>query len=102
MITIVPDLRMIAQAPFSCAWQYIEPDQSPIDLSAWGAVCTFLRRSDTVLTVPLSTDDGGNIILTLTEQQVAQVIGPHMAYRITLTPIDPQLIEVWVGGVLVE
>lgn len=102
MVTVVPDLRMTAGAPFNAAWQYVETDQTPIDLSAWGSVCSFLRRSELILTVPVETDADGNIFLDLTEQQVVQLMGPHVVYRITLTPLDPQLLEVWVGAVLVE
>lgn len=100
-ITQVPELRMVAGAPFSTIWQYVDDAEKPIDLSAWSATISFRRGTETISAHPLQTDDQGNITLSLTDSDVQALSGSRVNFQITLTPAIPELTEYWRGGVVV-
>ena len=101
MITL-PTLLMSKGVRFSQAWQYVDAAGAPIDLSGWFGSLNFSRDGVEVLALPLDLDAEGNILLDMTDAQVGQLSGPRITFRIILTPIEPQLTEVWGGQVMVE
>jgi len=100
-VTQVPQLRMVAGAPFSQVWQYLNDDDTPIDLSAWSATIAFKRGADPISTHPLQTDAQGNITLSLSDSAVGALSGAPITFQITLIPPIPELTEYWRGGVVV-
>lgn len=96
-------LAMVADAPFSQTWGYLQEDESPVDLSDWVGDVVFSRETHTLLAVPVDTDADGNVRLLLDAEQVNLLRGPRVNFQINLTPTGFDTpTEVWRGQVVVQ
>lgn len=102
-ITNLPPLNMIAGHPFAQMWQLRNTDETPADLTAAFATCSFSRDRELLLSVPLTIDAESNIELSLTAGQVDALAGPRVTYEVTITtqPGSPPA-EVWRGATNVQ
>lgn len=104
-ITNLPPLNMIAGQAFAQNWQLRNTDETPADLSAAFATCSFGRDRDVLLSVPLTIDADSNIKLSLTPEQVDKLAGPRVTYEVIIAPTTPPgspPAEVWRGAANVQ